>query len=362
MQNPRTLNELKKIPHHTVKEVLTSLREWETIHKPYDKGGVFNQFQFIMQTPMTDSPVAPEAALVPFSTTMETVASPNPFILMPHALDQFLARINMRRQDYERMPDKLKVMVANWYIQHPWKTDKDERQVCLRIQDGNKARGLVSARYENVDSADVVEMLMPFTEDSIVREEFRDDKTFHLSVSFPKTATQIRVGDIVEQGIHISNSEVGLRSITVASYVLLLRCLNGNIGGGDDGSFIRFRHVGDRNRIFEAVKTEIESVKMNAEGLVAKMKMALKTAIDDPADMLEKLSKDNQLSQDAYKASLDALLGDTDAHTLYGVANAFTSAAHNFDGEESYELQRMGAKVLALGGGTQKSQSDPLGR
>jgi hypothetical protein len=136
--------------------------------------------------------------------------------------------------------------------------------------------------------------------------------------------------------------------------------MNGMIGGGNDGGFFRVRHTGDHSRLSDTVKAAINSIKMDAVGLTARFQAALNTAIIDPVGVLEKMSKDNNLSQEAYKASLNALMGDADAHSLYGIANSFTTAAHCFDGEESFDLQRMGAKALTEFRGEVKGTSNQI--
>jgi len=344
---PRSLKELYKQPaHRTVREVITSLKEWDKIHDPMDRGGILSQFQFIVEE-STDSPVPRSASLVPFSSSIEKSIQA-PIYLMQHSQDQLFSRLRYPKDLYERIPAKLSVLNVNYLIQH----EEKDRDICLRLQDGNQARALVSGRYEAFDNLDLLSLLEPFTEDAQVRWEYNDGLTFHLSVTFPQTARELRVGDVVEQGIHISNSEVALRSVTVAAYILKLKCMNGLIGGGNDGGFFRVRHTGDHSRLSDVVKAAIDSIKMEAEGLTARFRMALDTAISDPVKEIERLSKEGNLSQEAYKASLDAILGDPDAHTLYGVTNAFTTAAHQFDGEQSFELQRMGAKALTEGRGT----------
>ena len=71
-------------------------------------------------------------------------------------------------------------------------------------------------------------------------------------------------------------------------------------------------------------------------------------AIDDPASFMEKVAKDKELSQELFKAALDELVQSPDAGNLFGVSQAISAAAHRFDGEQSYELQRVSTDVLAL--------------
>jgi hypothetical protein len=289
-------------------------------------------------------------ALVPLSKDLKTPA----LYLNQNAHRQLLQKLDFDKRTFDHMSDvpKLPVLNLNHFIQNV----RGDREVCLRMQDGNMVRAVVSPDYQPFDRLDLVSILEPFTDDAVVRWHSDDDLNFHLSVSFPKTATEIRVGDVVEHGIHVAVSEVGLRSAQVAGFLYRLRCSNGMIGGGD-GGFFRFRHTGDGDRMRDAVKAAIATVKMESEKITAQFKLSLGVAVNDPAGMLAKVVKEKNLTQEQFKASLNALLGDSDAHTLFGVSNALSGAAHNFEGEKSFELQRASVDVLALPGNYGSAQN-----
>ena len=177
----------------------------------------------------------------------------------------------------------------------------------------------------------------------------QDDLTLHISVTWPRTQEEVKVGDVVQRGLHVSNSEVGLRSVTIAGYVWRLKCKNGAIGGEGAG-IRRFRHMGDGDSMRDKVRAAIEETQLQGERIIAQFKAAVNKAIEDPFTYLEQVAKDknNQMTQEEFKAALDAFMLEPDP-TLYGVANAITRAAQKYAGDERWEMEKLGVKVLTAG-------------
>jgi hypothetical protein len=235
-------------------------------------------------------------------------------------------------------------MAINYLIQHG-AYDKD---AMFRLQDNDQMRAFMSGSFEPVDNLELLTMLEPYVGNGVLRWEYTDELTTHLSISFPSKSTQIKVGDIVEQGIHISNSEVGVRSVTIAGFVYRLKCKNGAIGGGDGDSF-RFRHVGDRDRIRQAIEAAIQSVRNEALKITEGFKEALKKRISDPADQIEKIcANEKDMTQEMFKKIIDAYAEGKEGKTMFGVSQAFSRAAQDYKGEDSFMLQKISVKVLSL--------------
>lgn len=318
----------------TVKEVVTALKEYEKEHKPYDRTTRLPMFQFVIEE-------GRGGALVPLQG--ETVKNLPTMYFRTHALDQFLTRLDYPKRLFGRLPDQLNLMAVNWLIQN----GAYDKEACFRLIDGDEVRAFMSGRFEPLDNLELLTMILPYCKDGVVRWEFNDEMTMHLSITFPKTAEALKVGDVVERGIHISNSEVGVRSVTVAGYVYRLKCRNGAIGGGDGSDMYRFRHIGDSERIRQAVEAAVQSTLMEAEKITAQFKTAMTKRIKDSASFIEQVAKERELTQEQFKACLDAYVGGKESQTLFGVSQAFSRAAQQFKGEDSYALQRISAAVVA---------------
>lgn len=200
----------------TLQEVVEEKADWVKVHTPEDKSTILGLFQFVVNE-------GTGGALVPLDRRL-SIPSVD---LRPHAMDQLLNRLDFNKRLYQRLPGQLNLLAINWLIQN-----EKERQALLRIQDGNQCRALLSGQYECYDTLQLLRELVPLCGDSKVRLAYDDELTFHLSLTFPNTSTEIvhpdgeiwpgedfKRNDIIESGIHISNSEVGLRSVTVAAYV-----------------------------------------------------------------------------------------------------------------------------------------------
>ena len=208
----------------------------------------------------------------------------------------------------------------------------------------------MSAQYEPFDNLELLTILEPFCQDAAVKWYYSDEVTLHVSVTWPKTEEEVKVGDVVQRGIHISNSEVGVRSVTVAGYVYRLKCSNGMVGGGEGGGMRRFRHVGDTNKLRDQVTAAIDETFLESQRILTQFKASLEKAVEDPFNYLERVAKDktNDVTQDEFKAAMDAFMLEPDAN-LFGVTNAITRAAQGFDGEQRFHLERVGAKGLTEG-------------
>jgi len=318
-------------------DIIQNARQWETEHQPLDRTTRMNLFQYVIEE-------GQGGALVPFQVPENGRSIPTLY-LQDHAHGQLLSRLDYTKKLYERLPAKLNILALNWLIQNHY-----EKDVLIRTQDGNQARALLSSQFEPFDDLELLTILEPFCADAAVKWYFSDEATLHVSVTWPKTEEEVKVGDVVQRGIHISNSEVGVRSVTVAGYVYRLKCKNGMVGGGEGGGMRRFRHVGGSDKLRDQVNAAIEETFLESQKMLTQFKASLEKAVEDPYNYLERVAKDktNDMTQEEFKAAMDAFMLAPDPN-LYGVTNAITSAAQGFQGDQRYDMERLGAKVLAEG-------------
>jgi len=338
-ENIRRLNQREV----AFQDVIGEAREWSTEHNPFDRTSKMNLFQYIIEE-------GTGGALVPFKAADVAVPQAHGFSnaaveLLPHAHDQLLSRLDFAKRTFAKLPPKLQILNLNWLIQNHY-----DKEVLLRIIDEDKVRALMSADFEPFDNLELLTIAEPFIGDGTVRWYHTDDEVIHLSITWPTTEEEIRVGDVVQTGLHISNSEVGLRSVTIAGVVWRLECANALIGGGEGGGMRRFRHVGNSNKLRDQVAAAIEETKLESTKVLSQFKASMEKAIDDPFNYLERVAKDktNEMTQDDFKAAMDAFLTEPEG-TLFGVTNSLTRAAQGYQGEGKYHLERVAAKVLNEG-------------
>lgn len=312
----------------TYQALVRDLEDWREDHRPHDVVTKLPHYEFSTHNGGILSPLAQTPAL-------------RDFALNEHSLHQMLGRLDFPVRFYNRLPAGLQFQNVNWLVQN----GAYEKDVLLRVQDENRVRALLSGRFESFDHLELLRLLGDFVGDATVRWQHLDDEVLHLSLSYPNTATEVKVGDVVETGVHISNSEVGMRSVTVCAYVYRLKCSNGVIGR-DSGSQYRFRHTGDGDKLRQAVQAAMSDVWMNAQGIVAKYKQALQEMVDRPIDAIESVSKDRGLTQDEFKRVLESF-NEEPGRTRFELSQAFSRAAQVMESaERSFELQRVAYDVL----------------
>ena len=142
---------------------------------------------------------------------------------------------------YDRMrreyPQLLTLNANGWFAKMP------QSKRMLRTLDGT-ARALLSDRYRRIDNFEVASAVLPIIsrmEGAGVESCELTDSRMYLKVVNPRVTAEIKKGDIVQAGVLISNSEVGMGSVTVSPLIYRLVCSNGMIA--EDGKLRKY-HVG----------------------------------------------------------------------------------------------------------------------
>ena len=341
----------------TLAEVTRDLKRYVRDHKPIDIGTKLPLFQYVINEPVEEGS---GGALIPLSKTTKLPA----VTLGDHAEGQLLQRIQYPKSLMSRLPAQHNLLAVNYLIQNEKQSD-----ALLRLVDNGYCRALMTARYEPFDTLELIEAIAPYCKRAKVRLVYDNPEVFHLSLTLPGTKTKIKAGDIIERGIHISNSEVGLRSVTVAGMIWRANCLNqlvgfggyggngnnddirpefkpGRRGSGQSSGIFRFRHTGDSDRLRQSIGSAVESTSLESTKLAEQFRNSIKVRIEDPASRLQKVAEDNDLTQEDFKALLDSFMTEPDKN-LFGVVNAISATARDREGEDQYQLQRIAARELA---------------
>jgi hypothetical protein len=250
--------------------------------------------------------------------------------------------------------------------------DKNKHRRMLRTVGGN-LRAMVSPRYRRLDNHDFIENLYPkFMEHDleVVSCELTDRRLYLKAVS-PRLKDEVKVGDVVQYGLVISNSDVGCGSVRVEPLTLRLRCTNGMISN----SALKKFHIGalqDTNENMEvlthrtreladaATWSEVKDVVEHSlkhevfQSEINKLREADGQKIEKPLDKVVELAcKDMNVTRETSKQSILSYLAngaDGAGHNKWGLANAFTHAAQAEDigYDEATDLERAGGKIIEL--------------
>ncbi len=242
----------------------------------------------------------------------------------------------------------------------------------LRTLDG-KARAFLSNRFRPIDNFEIATAVLPIIM-SMQGARFEStqitDNYMYIKVVNPRLTGEVRLGDVVQAGIVISNSETGLGAVNVQPLVYRLACLNGMVVN-DSRVSTRRNHVGRANSTDEnfALYSQ-ETLDQDSKAFMMKVQDTVRAAVDearfarvldtmkestqaklDTSDVpaLVKLTSSNfGLTETEGKGVLQHLLEDAD-YTLYGLANAVTRYSQDVeDYDRASKLEAIGYNVMTM--------------
>jgi len=269
---------------------------------------------------------------------------------------------------YDRMrreyPQLLTLNANGWFAKMP------QAKRMLRTLDGT-ARALLSDRYRRIDNFEVASAVLPIIsrmEGAGVESCELTDSRMYLKVVNPRVTAEIKKGDIVQAGVLISNSEVGMGSVTVSPLIYRLVCSNGMIA---EVGKLRKYHVGRANESREDFSIyRNETIEADDKAFLMKLEDSVKAAVDQArfAAIVDKLRESTeatfqpqQVQQVVELASKEYGFTDSESSgilghlaaggdlSLYGLANAVTRQAQDVASyDRSTELEATGYRIITM--------------
>jgi hypothetical protein len=280
---------------------------------------------------------------------------------------QIRSRLKIPAKYYDRMrqeaPALLAANVNTWFAEEPTKR-------MIRTMDTN-ARAFLSDRYHRIDNWHVAEAALPALMD-VPSLEIKScqvtEKKLYIKATLPTLRQEVKVGDVVEAGIQITNSEIGFGRYVVEPFLYRLICLNG-MRFPDKG--LTRRHVGARTDIGDEVYAMLsdEALKADDQALMLKTRDVVKGILSETSfiPLVDKLRETTEQKIEGNPTKAVEVLGDslglTDGEqggvlrhlieggdlSRWGVANAVTRFAQDVpDYDRDDELQLAGGKIIDL--------------
>ena len=283
--------------------------------------------------------------------------------------DQIANKLGIPVRYYERCliedPELLRVNVNRWL-----KKRGGECQMISTL-DG-KARAFLSDHYRPLDNEDLFEAVYPAVLASGCRIESAEltPTRFYLKAVTDRIQGEVKVGQIVQAGISISNSEIGLGAVRVEPMLFELQCLNGMIvnkmgqykahigrSGEEFGlegasEFYRdeTRAIDDKAFWMKVVDTANAVLQKDGfESVMQKYRSMMENCIEaDPTKAVLEVTKKFSLSDHEGGQVLKYLVKGGDL-SQYGMINAITRASQDLpDYDRATEFERLGGKVMEL--------------
>ena len=238
-----------------------------------------------------------------------------------------------------KCPAELQAIQMNHWIEH-----EKNKQLFLRF-DGQEVRAIFTPRYRALDNFEILTRLddMGYGSDTQVQCHL-DDEFMLLSIPDGKQTFQVN-GDKMTPGISVSNSEVGLASLSVSAFFLRLVCTNGMVAKTEISA--SYRHVSTKilielPQVFEKASYELGKQR-------DQFRLSLDSLVDNPLQTLDQFNKQFALKEPEREAVAWAWPSEAGA-TMFHLANTYTKAAQmsGLPAESSYRLQKVGGEVLGM--------------
>jgi len=296
------------------------------------------------------------------------------------AIGQLCARLGIPASYFAACPSILQDIQANYWLQDG--PSRTARRVSQRDEDnigptddarapepqeptnsanerwllrakGDTVRAVLSSTYSPLDNKMLFETLAPLIHPRLRVDWFAlSDETLHLRLIDPTKTREVLPGDGLSVGVHISNSEVGARSLCVDALVYRLVCSNGLIALVKGQSLLRRRHVHMAPLRFQAAIAEaVESAFTTAEGFLERLRDSTRQSVPDPENAIEKIGERWGLSEPVREAAKVALWREEASvrESAFALVNAFTGVAQLLTDEKRYDLEVLAGHLAENG-------------
>ena len=225
--------------------------------------------------------------------------------------------------------------------------------------------GALPSRYARLDNAALLDTLLPILSGSRYQVGLCQltGESFHLRLVDPTIARDVLPGDRLLVGVHIANSEVGLRAVTVDAIVYRLVCSNGLVRRVNSKSLLRQRHLHvSEPRFADLLAQAVQEAVTVAAGFIEQMAAAIRTPVPDPERAITLLGQAWSLSQTTQEQVRFALLAEKPEGTLYALSNALTLVAQRLNPDERFHLETLTGALVDTASSSSAADSHLRGR
>ena len=265
---------------------------------------------------------------------------------------------------YDKMQASLPSLLADNL--NGWLGVREGRQT-IRTLDGN-ARAFLSDKYKRIDNYEVASATLPVISemDGVHIESCEvSENRMYLKAVNRRLEAEVVKGDIVQAGIMISNSEVGLGSVSVMPLAYRLVCMNGMVI--NDLGEKKF-HIGRESEASWEILSD-EAMEADDKAFMLKLRDIVRSCVDEARfhsvvdklreaagiritgyvpDVVELAAEQYGFNQ-AEKTDILQHLIEGGELTMYGLSNAVTRASQDV---ESYDrataLESLGWQIVTM--------------
>src|SRR5215467_12726939 len=253
------------------------------------------------------------------------------------ATSQMCQKLELPVKYYRRLPDQMKATVANFDIGR-----LSGNSYFLRGK-GDWIRAFLSAEYVAYNNSEIAQ-----TAESLLGNGALTMKSFVLEEThmFLKIISD-EIWDVesgLKAGIMIGNSEVGMGSVSVESFVFRKPCTNDLIVSREKS----FRHAHIHLTAYELTRRMAEAVSEGFRIASSVLDAFLKTRevkVVDPLEVIRKIAEERQFSQKITDEVVSSYMVEPESN-WFGVINSFTNAAQKLGPIQRIEMERFAGTLL----------------
>ena len=248
-------------------------------------------------------------------------------------------RLGIPVQYLKKCPDDIQAVNLNHWIRY----EKNE-ELFFRF-DGNRVRALFTPRYVPTDNMEVLRKLESMNYSLDTRIQINLDDEF-MSLSIPDGRQTFTIyKERITPGISVSNSEVGLASLSIAAFLLRLICTNGMISKTQVSA--SYRHISAK--ILSSLPGVLKNVSEELISQKERVKLSLESRVENPESTINSFNNQfmlNKIEKEAVTWALPMEYG----FTMFNVVNVYTKAAQYkaLPAESSFRLEKVGGSILGM--------------
>jgi len=272
--------------------------------------------------------------------SLETISISNEsHRLKPIAQMSISSRLGIPFHYLRKCPSDIQSLNLNHWLQH----ERNEK-LFFRFN-GDDVRAIFTPRYIPTDNIEILDKLksLDYPMDTKVQSSI-DDQFMMVNILDGKQNFIIN-GNRMTPGISISNSEVGIASLSIAAFVLRLVCTNGMISKTEVSA--SYRHISGK------ILNELPGVLSEVSGELGKkrdqFRLSIESKVEHPESTIISFNNQFQLTKEE-KEAVEWAMPLEYGNTMFHILNIYTKAAQykELSADSGYKLQKVGGTILEI--------------
>ncbi len=259
--------------------------------------------------------------------------------LKPIAQQSISNRLGIPFHYLRKCPSDIQRLNLNHWLQY----ERNE-ELFFRFN-GDDVRAIFTPRYIPTDNIEVLDKLksLDYPLDTRVQSSI-DDEFMMINIPDGRQSFTIN-GERMTPGISVSNSEVGLASLSIAAFVLRLVCTNGMISKTEVSA--SYRHISGK------ILSELPKVLTDVSSELGKKKdqfrLSIESKVEHPEMTISSFNNQFQLNKEE-KEAVEWAMPLEFGQTMFHVMNVYTKAAQypELPADSGYKLQKVGGMILEM--------------